>query len=53
MKTIFTPQEIMSNRGCYDRDQVEALSFYNQPEIHLKTILNSETSCLTTNTTTN
>ena len=42
MKTKFTPNEIMSNRGCYERSDVEKLSFINQSEININEILDSE-----------
>lgn len=44
MKTKFTPHEIMSNRGCYQRSDVEKLSFISKPEIDINDILNSEIS---------
>lgn len=42
MKTTFTSKEILSRRGCYEREKVEKLSFINQPEIKIQDILNSE-----------
>ena len=44
MKTLFTKAEIISKRGCYERDQVEALSFINNPEISMVDVLKSEIS---------
>lgn len=42
MKKIFTPNEIIFNRGCYTREQVEALSFIKKEKITLDDVLNSE-----------
>jgi hypothetical protein len=42
MKTNFTPIDILTNRGCYNREQVQKLSFIGQPEINIDTILDSE-----------
>jgi len=42
MKTKFTPNEIMSNRGCYERSDVKKLSFIGNSEISIDIILNSE-----------
>ena len=42
MKTKFTPNEIMSNRGCYERSDVNKLSFIGNSEIDINDILDSE-----------
>lgn len=42
MKKTFTPKNIISERGCYEIDQVENLSFISQKEISILDILNSE-----------
>ena len=44
MKKEFTKQEIIDNKGCYDLQQVEKLSFINKDNITLIDILNSEIS---------
>jgi hypothetical protein len=42
MKKEFTKEFILSERGCYSRDQVNALSFINNETITLKDMLTSE-----------
>ena len=42
MKKEFTKAFILSERGCYSREQVESLSFINQEVITLKDMLTSE-----------
>jgi hypothetical protein len=42
MKKTFDKAYILSNKGCYERSQVEDLSFINKPEITIMDILNSE-----------
>ena len=42
MKKEFTKKYILSNRGCYSREQVLALSFINKNAITLKDFLTSE-----------
>ena len=42
MKHEFTKQEILSNRGCYERNEVENLSFINNEPISLIDIVKSE-----------
>ena len=44
MKKSFTPKEIMKGKGCYSTSEVNALSFIDQPEITIQTILDSEIS---------
>ena len=44
MKKEFTKQEIIDNKGCYDLQQIEKLSFINKDNITLIDILNSEIS---------
>jgi hypothetical protein len=44
MKLTFTPKEILANRGCYSREQVNNLSFISKPEITLIEIMESEIS---------
>ena len=38
----FTKEYIITNRGCYTEEQVEKLSFINEENISLCSILNSE-----------
>ena len=40
MKKTFTKEYILSMRGCYDRDEVNNLSFINNKRITLKTLFN-------------
>jgi len=42
MKKIFKKSDIMRNRGCYERSEVEKLSFYKKETIHIVDIFNSE-----------
>ena len=42
MKTDFTKEFILSQRGCYSREQVIALSFIDKETITLKDMLTSE-----------
>ena len=44
MKKIFKKEEILSNKGCYSREQVLNLSFINNREITLINIMESEIS---------
>ena len=44
MKKIFKKEEILSNKGCYSREQVLNLSFINNREITLIDIMKSEIS---------
>ena len=44
MKKIFKKEEILSNKGCYSREQVLNLSFINNREITLINIMKSEIS---------
>ena len=42
MKKLFTKEDILSNKGCYSKEQVLNLSFINNSEISLVDIMNSE-----------
>lgn len=42
MIKTFTPKDIMTNKGCYSKEQVEILSFIKQDIISILDILNSE-----------
>lgn len=42
MKKEFSKEYILKNKGCYETEQVEALSFINQESIKIEDIINSE-----------
>jgi len=42
MKTTFNKQYIIDNKGCYELNQVEKLSFINNPTITIEEVVNSE-----------
>lgn len=42
MKKQFTPKYIYDNKGCYERSQVDTLSFIKNESIDIMDILNSE-----------
>jgi hypothetical protein len=42
MKTQFTQDYLVQNKGCYSLEQVMALSFMQKPEFTLQDIVNSE-----------
>lgn len=42
MKKEFSKEYILKNKGCYETEQVEALSFINQESIKIEDIIGSE-----------
>ena len=42
MKKEFTKEYILKNKGCYETEQIEALSFINQESIKIEDIIGSE-----------